>query len=166
MLRAPASTRPPPSEHHRRSVLQPRVGARHERLPGDHPPPSRTRKGFRPPRSACSYDDTCDGSQTRNSDPVGRAGLSGRHYYAFRYYAPITGRGMSRDLIEERGRLNVYRFVGNDGVGSVDVLGMDTCELTVCYYLDVHAESSRRTKIRTGRLIPWKGSDGKPSTGV
>ena len=31
----------------------------------------------------------------------------------------------SRDPIEEEGGLNLYGFVGNDGVGSIDALGMD-----------------------------------------
>jgi hypothetical protein len=44
--------------------------------------------------------------------------------YLYRYYDPLTGRWPSRDPIEEKGGLNLYGFVGNDGVGSVDYLGM------------------------------------------
>ena len=43
--------------------------------------------------------------------------------YGYRYYDPATGRWPSRDPIEEKGGLNLYGFVGNDGVGSVDYLG-------------------------------------------
>jgi hypothetical protein len=43
--------------------------------------------------------------------------------YGYRYYDPLTGRWPSRDPIGEKGGLNLYGFVGNDGVGRVDVLG-------------------------------------------
>jgi RHS repeat-associated protein len=43
--------------------------------------------------------------------------------YLYRYYDPITGRWPSRDPIEESGGLNLYGFVGNDGVSKVDFLG-------------------------------------------
>jgi hypothetical protein len=45
-------------------------------------------------------------------------------YYAYRYYDPITGRWPSRDPIEERGGINLYGFVGNDGVNKWDLLGL------------------------------------------
>jgi RHS repeat-associated protein len=45
-------------------------------------------------------------------------------YYGYRYYDPITGRWPSRDPIEEEGGLNLYGFVGNDGVDEWDVLGL------------------------------------------
>jgi RHS repeat-associated protein len=44
--------------------------------------------------------------------------------YTYRYYHPKTGRWPSRDPIEERGGVNLYGFVGNDGVGSSDLLGL------------------------------------------
>ena len=37
---------------------------------------------------------------------------------------PLTGRWPSRDPIEEDGGENLYGFVGNDGVGRIDVMGM------------------------------------------
>jgi RHS repeat-associated protein len=46
-------------------------------------------------------------------------------YYGYRYYHPQTGRWINRDPIEENGGLNLYGFVGNDGVGSIDILGLD-----------------------------------------
>ena len=49
--------------------------------------------------------------------------LTGLYYYLYRYYDPLTGRWPSRDPIEERGGVNLYRFVGNDGVGNFDILG-------------------------------------------
>jgi len=44
-------------------------------------------------------------------------------YYGLRYYHPPTGRWPSRDPIGERGGLNLYGFVGNAPVYSIDVLG-------------------------------------------
>jgi RHS repeat-associated protein len=43
-----------------------------------------------------------------------------------RYYNPGLGRWINRDPIEERGGLNVYGFVVNDGVNSWDYLGLWT----------------------------------------
>jgi RHS repeat-associated protein len=43
-------------------------------------------------------------------------------YYGYRYYDPKTGRWPSRDPIEEEGGVNLYGFVGNDGVNQTDIL--------------------------------------------
>ena len=48
---------------------------------------------------------------------------TGLLYYGYRYYDPATGRWPSRDPIEEAGRVNMYGFVGNDGVNWIDILG-------------------------------------------
>jgi hypothetical protein len=45
-------------------------------------------------------------------------------YYGYRYYDPVTGRWPSRDPIEEEGGINLYGFVGNNGINNLDVLGM------------------------------------------
>ena len=52
----------------------------------------------------------------------GRSGQPG----ALPRYDPVTGRWPSRDPIEERGGINLYAFVGNDGVNKMDVLGHST----------------------------------------
>jgi RHS repeat-associated protein len=44
-------------------------------------------------------------------------------YYGYRYYHPQTGRWINRDPIEEEGGVNLYGFVGNDGVKFYDYLG-------------------------------------------
>jgi RHS repeat-associated protein len=44
--------------------------------------------------------------------------------YLYRYYDPLTGRWPSRDPIEERGGVNLYGFLGNDGVNLIDKFGM------------------------------------------
>ena len=51
---------------------------------------------------------------------------TGLYYYGYRWYDPVTGRWPSRDPIEERGGVNLYGFVGNDGVNGLDVLGLAT----------------------------------------
>jgi RHS repeat-associated protein len=55
--------------------------------------------------------------------------------YTYRYYDPVTGRWPSRDPIEEQGGVNMYCFVGNDGLANYDVLGLENacsnCDGTV-----------------------------------
>jgi pimeloyl-ACP methyl ester carboxylesterase len=46
--------------------------------------------------------------------------------YLYRYYDPLTGRWPSRDPIAERGGVNLYGFVGNDGIDKSDFLGFYT----------------------------------------
>ena len=45
-------------------------------------------------------------------------------YYGYRYYDPKTGRWPSRDPIGEEGGVNLYGFVGNDGLNQWDYLGL------------------------------------------
>ena len=45
-------------------------------------------------------------------------------FYTYRYYDPLTGRWPSRDPIEEQGGANLYGFVGNDGINSIDRFGL------------------------------------------
>ena len=51
---------------------------------------------------------------------------TGLYYYGYRWYDPVTGRWPSRDPIEESGGINLYGFVGNNGVNAWDYLGMET----------------------------------------
>jgi uncharacterized protein RhaS with RHS repeats len=48
--------------------------------------------------------------------------------YGYRYYDPVTGRWPSRDPIEESGGVNLYGFVGNDGVNWFDAFGLERQE--------------------------------------
>jgi RHS repeat-associated protein len=59
------------------------------------------------------------GFSTKIGDPE-----TGLLYYGYRYHRPEHGRWISRDPIEEKGGLNLYGFVKNDGVSEVDVLGL------------------------------------------
>jgi RHS repeat-associated protein len=61
------------------------------------------------------------GSKNRRSRPYVA-------YYGYRYYDPKTGRWPSRDPIEEEGGINMYAFVGNDGIAQVDFLGLRHCD--------------------------------------
>ena len=45
-------------------------------------------------------------------------------YYNYRHYMPKLGKWCNRDLIEEEGGVNLYGFVGSDGLGWVDYLGL------------------------------------------
>ena len=49
---------------------------------------------------------------------------TGWSYYGFRYYVPTEGRWASRDPITERGGVNLYGFVGNDGITQWDLVGL------------------------------------------
>jgi RHS repeat-associated protein len=64
---------------------------------------------------------------------------TGLYYYGYRFYDPVTGRWPSRDLIEEKGGLNLYAFVENNGIKGFDYLG----------------------KIKTGDEIKVKCADGQ-----
>jgi len=66
----------------------------------------------------------------RGNRPVATKPASGVRFYGFRYYNPVTGRWPSRDPIGERGGMNLYGFVGNDGVNWWDYLGLVLLEIT------------------------------------
>ena len=49
--------------------------------------------------------------------------------YGYRYYDPLTGRWPSRDPVEETAGMNLYGFVGNNGIYRSDPLGL--CDIGV-----------------------------------
>jgi RHS repeat-associated protein len=49
---------------------------------------------------------------------------TGYYNYGYRYYLPELGKWPSRDPIEEDGGINLYNFVGNDGLNKWDILGL------------------------------------------
>jgi len=50
---------------------------------------------------------------------------AGLYYYGYRYYDPNLQRWLNWDPIKERGGLNLYRFVANNAVNSIDPFGLD-----------------------------------------
>ena len=49
---------------------------------------------------------------------------TGLYSYIFRPYDPLTGRWLSRDPIEEEGGTNLYGFISNASISTVDILGL------------------------------------------
>ncbi|WP_144686707.1 RHS repeat domain-containing protein [Desulfobotulus alkaliphilus] len=74
-------------------------------------------------------------------------GESGFYYYGYRYYAVELGRWISRDPIEEEGGINLYGFVGNDGLNWVDLLGLTEIEFRAMINFTLGVESG-------GMMIP------------
>jgi RHS repeat-associated protein len=48
--------------------------------------------------------------------------------YGYRWYDPLMGRWPSRDPIEESGGFNVYAFVENEGIRTIDFMGLCSSE--------------------------------------
>ena len=51
---------------------------------------------------------------------------TGLYYFGKRYYDPITGQWLSREILGESESLNLYTLTGNDPVNHVDVRGLAT----------------------------------------
>ncbi len=51
---------------------------------------------------------------------------TGLYYYGYRYYLPELGRWINRDPIGEKGGLNLYGFVQNNPLYTIDILGLYT----------------------------------------
>jgi RHS repeat-associated protein len=70
--------------------------------------------------------------QLTSGQLVGEYGFSSKpritginwYYYGFRYYDPVTGRWPSRDPIGENGGLNLYGFIENDLINTIDLYGL------------------------------------------
>ena len=54
---------------------------------------------------------------------------SGLYDYGLRFYSPSMGRWINRDPLGEEGGVNLYGFVGNNPVNSVDIYGLDALYL-------------------------------------
>lgn len=52
---------------------------------------------------------------------------SGLIYYLYRYYAPNLQRWINRDPIGERANLNLYDYIANNSVNSIDLWGLIDC---------------------------------------
>ena len=62
---------------------------------------------------------------------------SGLYYYGFRYYNPSTGRWPSRDPADEKGGLELYGFVANDGINHADKLGLVDVDVFIYHWRGV-----------------------------
>lgn len=49
---------------------------------------------------------------------------TGLNYYGYRFYSPTIGRWINRDPLEEAGGINLYGFVQNNPVNSIDEFGL------------------------------------------
>jgi len=76
---------------------------------------------FGVPLSAVGHLDQPFRFSTKPYDP-----LTGLSYFGRRFYSPPLGRWLSRDPIGEQAGLNLYAFVGNDPVNTVDPLGLQS----------------------------------------
>jgi RHS repeat-associated protein len=72
---------------------------------------------------------------------------TGLIYYIHRYYGPRHGQWLSHDPIEEAGGLNLYGFVGNNGIERSDSLGLDGP-----FWDSIEAERRRRKDAPYGKL--------------
>jgi RHS repeat-associated protein len=55
---------------------------------------------------------------------------TGLYYFGHRYYDPITGQWMSRELLGEGASINLYSLTHNDPINKVDRLGLDEVTVT------------------------------------
>jgi RHS repeat-associated protein len=90
--------------------------------------------GFEPNRRALRLRPAKSGYSAK---PLASRALNHQHlrpktmgvtYYGYRYYDPLTGRWPSRDPIEEDGGINLYGFIGNDGLNVLDLLGNEPAD--------------------------------------
>ena len=110
-----------------------RAGARKPSTVGVALPITPTHANFRPDLTSC----------LRRNEATFRAS-DVLCYYGYRYYDPETGRWPSRDPIQERGGVNLYGYVGNDGIGRIDVLGLERAKLKVEQGANVTKNSSSK----------------------
>jgi RHS repeat-associated protein len=92
-------------------------------------------------------------------------GNQGLLYYGYRWYSPSLGRWINRDPIEETGGMNLYGFVGNDGVGKWDLLGrnagtptssvnpMSICQYYALLFREYSIAALRRLLVSQGVAI-------------
>jgi RHS repeat-associated protein len=113
--------------------------------PKSPPPPPK------PPSGGFFYNSLPANDLDNDALPAKTTGVTD---YGYRYYDPVTGRWPSRDPIEERGGINLYGFVGNDGVNKWDILGESESTATTpcdsCGCLDFHLQENNMTSWNSG----------------
>jgi len=92
--------------------------------PEDDPPAGKSPKSPNPPPKPPKGGNSHNPLPTSESQEESlRSKTACVTFYGYRWYEPVTGRWPSRDPIGERGGLNLYGFVGNDGINLMDYLG-------------------------------------------
>jgi RHS repeat-associated protein len=71
-------------------------------------------------------------------------------FYGYRWYDPVTGRWPSRDPIEEEGGVNLYGFVGNDGMNWVDALGQAKIKIVP----SGHNKPLKQNEVKASKTCP------------
>ena len=89
---------------------------------------------------------------------------SGYYDYGFRYYSPEMGRWFSRDPIEENGGVNLYGFVGNNLIGTLDKFGLNVPikdNLKINYSsADVTMINRTKKAAKGGSILGWTEVEG------
>ncbi|MEI6655355.1 MAG: RHS repeat-associated core domain-containing protein [Verrucomicrobiota bacterium] len=89
--------------------------------------------------------------------------------YGYRYMDPLTGRWISKDPIGERGGRNLYGFVNNNGIYSIDSLGLEEGTFdggTTTYSGKALDRLSLSITSKNGKIPPltlFPGADGNVS---
>ncbi len=56
-------------------------------------------------------------------------------YCSYRHYNTNTARWFSCDPIEEQGRLNLYRFIGNNLINKIDIFGFQEIDVWAAAFI-------------------------------
>ena len=98
---------------------------------------------------------------TPNQTALGRPKIACMSKYGFRYLDPVTGRWVSKDPIAEKGGLNLYGFVGNNGVNQWDIIGLSWPHgcAEICSKLQHLDDLIRHLNKRIGRFLGVQNPD-------
>lgn len=124
----------------------PTRSSRPQDRPDDDPPAGNARKTSSSPTkppSGGSAHNLLESKDSTVKTPAPKA--AGVTYYGNRYYDPVTGRWFSKDPMWETGGINLYGFVGNDGLNWIDILGREPSPPYLDKNLRWHAPGGTRT---------------------
>ena len=81
---------------------------------------------------------------------------TGLLYYGYRYYSPTLAKWLNRDPLEEEGGLNLYAFVQNNPINSVDALGEMLIDVTAT---GAYQDDAKLAQAKTGSSFISKIKD-------
>ena len=99
-------------------------------------------------------------------------------YYGYRFYAPTLGRWLTRDPLGEAGGVNVYGFLSNTPINTIDVLGLRVCpckcdetqedlqDALNTYINDLIEQSERNLRSVHSKIVPTANMFLKHITGI